>query len=164
MIGPMPAPGVYVDPSDAVNTLRILQKKGATLRTPLTQVKNLMVADNVKNFESGGSLYGGWPAASPETKLGRDLMVKTGALKKSLAAKGRKGSGGATGVKGTTAFAGTGVTSTTGKRAYPYPRFHQSGASAGSRKGNLPKREVVGITDKTREKSLTILQKYLASK
>jgi len=149
MIGPTPSPQVYVNPGDAVGTLRILNKKAANLRTPLTQIKNLMVADHARNFDTGGSLFGGWPGASSETQTS-SLMRKTGQLRKELGSK--TGPGKKVESRKGIARAGAGVF---------YARFHQAGAPAGKRKGDLPKREVVGITDATERKSIEIIAQYL---
>lgn len=170
MIGAGPTPQVYVDPSDAVHTLRILNRRSTNLRRPLTDIKNLIVAGHVKNFESGGSLFGGWPPISPETRSSRAPLVATGKLQSDLAKKSGPGK------KITKNEVRVGVDTSAGQRgegrggvkAYGdkdvfYARFHQAGAS-GNRRGTLPKREVVGITDTTREKSLTIIQQYLTAK
>lgn len=154
----LPSPEVKVQADDAKRTLRILNYKAANLRTPLTQIKNLMVAEQAENFASGGSLYGGWAGPSPETAIGTKLLVRTGKMAKEFGKK--TGPGKKVDSRRGIVRAGIHVEDERGK---PYARFHQSGAPAGNRKGALPKREVVGITDETEAKAVEILRRYLAS-
>lgn len=150
-----PTPEVIVQPGHAVGTLRILGAKPMNLRVPLTQIKNLMVADHVRNFSSNGSLFGGWEPLSPETRsLTGETLVKTGYLKKEIARKSGPGK------KVTKYQVRVGVGGEGINRDSFYARFHQSGATEG-RKGDLPKREVVGITDRTRDVSIEIIRRYI---
>jgi phage gpG-like protein len=114
-----------------------------------------MLGDQRSNFEAAGSVFGSpWPALAPGTlakKTGSARpLVLTGALEK--AATGSTGK--------VTRITKSGVTVGINARLF-YARFHQAGAKGGSRKGEMPKRELVGITPATREKSLTLIQKYL---
>lgn len=158
---PLNAPQVYIDPDDALHTLRYIRRKSLKLGPPLIAIKSLMVADHVRNFDSGGALFGGWAPREAEFGLEWKTMFKSGRLRDSLKAKGKQGSGGATYIESKKGVvrAGTGITNP--KDNKPYPRFHQSGAKREGRGGILPKREVVGITTATYQKSLSIIDKYL---
>lgn len=151
-----PTPEVLVNAGHASNTLRILAAKPLNLRVPLTQIKNLMVADHVQNFESNGSLFGGWPAISANTASSGTPLVRTGYLRKEIGRKSGPGK------KVTKYQVRVGVGGQGMDRDSFYARFHQSGASSSTgRKGDLPKREVVGITDKTRNESIEIIRRYI---
>lgn len=163
MIGPRPEVQVQVD--TATRRLQILGARPMNLRLPLTQIKNLMVADHVKNFETGGSLFGGWPALSPETKGSGQPLVRTGAIQRDLARKSGPGKS----VRkwevrvGIATSAGQrGDVEAYGDRDVFYGRFHQAGAS-GARRGDMPKREIVGITDKTQNQAVEIIRRYILS-
>lgn len=162
MIGIAPTPEVRVQAADGINTLRVLNAKAAALGPPLIKIKNLMVDDHVRNFESGGALFGGWPPREAEFGLSFAPMVKSGTIRDQLRARGKQGSGGATYIESRKgiARAGTGAKTPDGK---PYPRFHQAGATRPGRGGVLPKRELVGITDATRTRSVEIIRQYLTS-
>lgn len=149
-----PTPEVIVQPGHAVGTLRILGAKPLNLRVPLTQIKNLMVEDHVRNFESGGALFGGWPPLSPETTGGLGILERTGFLRKEIGRKSGPGK------KVTKYQVRVGVGGQGMDRDSFYARFHQSGATEG-RRGDLPKREVVGITDATRDRSIEIIRRYI---
>lgn len=150
-----PTPQVLVDNRDAVRTLYVLDVKSRNLRTPLTQIKNLIVADHVDNFDSGGSLFGGWAPRSGETQaLNPQLLVRTGFLKSEIEKKSGPGK------KVTKYEVRVGVGYTGAEDSF-YARFHQAGAPAGDRKGDLPKREIVGITDDTRDKGIEMIRQYL---
>ena len=150
----MIAPEVLVNTTDAKRTLYVLGAKSQNLRVPLIQIKNLIVADHVKNFNSGGSPFGGWPAISPNTASSGTPLVKTGALKKDIAKKSGPGK------KVRKWEVRVGVATTNDDGAF-YARFHQAGAPAGKRKGDLPKRELVGITDETERKGIELIRRYL---
>ena len=151
-----PTPEVLVNTSDAKRTLYVLGAKSQNLRVPLTQIKNLIVADHVENFQGRGSLFGGWPAISANTASSGTPLVKTGALQKEI---GRK-SGPGKKVRKWEVRVGVGNTNDSGEF---YARFHQAGAPAGKRRGDLPKRELVGITDSTRERGIEMIRQYIVS-
>ena len=159
----MIAPEVLVSTNDAKSRLYVLGLRPMNLRVPLTQIKNLIVADHVKNFNSNGSLFGGWPAISPNTRSSGTPLVATGALQRDLAKKSGPGK------KVTKYQVRVGVDTSKGQRgdveAYGdkddfYARFHQAGAG-GDRKGRMPKREIVGITDQTRTEAVEIIRRYI---
>jgi phage gpG-like protein len=143
-----------VDPSDTVANLAGMSGRAENMRPVFTVIRDLMLGDQRRNFEGRGSVFGSWPALAPGTLARKggssQPLVLTGALQK--AATGSTGK--------VTRITKGGVTVGINQRIY-YARFHQAGAKAGSRKGDLPKRELVGITRSTREKSLTLIQKYL---
>jgi len=151
-----PTPGVIVNSTDATRRLHILGLKSKNLRVPLTQIKNLIVADHVKNFDSGGSLFGGWPSISPNTASSGAPLVRTGALRKDIGKKSGPGKK----VRKYEVRVGVGTTNDSDQF---YARFHQAGAPAGKRRGELPKRELVGITDATGEKGVEIIRRYIVS-
>jgi len=152
----LPTPDVLVNTTDAKRTLYILGAKSQNLRVPFTAIKNLIVADHVANFESGGSLFGGWPPLSPETKSSGTPLVKSGALRKEIGKKSGPGKK----VRKWEVRVGVGTPDGKGpasKGAF-YARFHQSGTKRG-----LPKRELVGITDKTEREGVEIIRRYLVN-
>ena len=151
-----PTPEVLVNTRQASRTLYILGARSQNLRVPFTGIKNLMVADHVRNFESGGSLFGGWPPASPESWQGRGLLEMTGAMRDAL---GRR-SGPGVKIRKYEVRVGVGTKNEEGEF---YARFHQSGATEG-RRGDLPKREVVGITDSTRERGVEMIRRYIVGR
>lgn len=151
----MPTPEVVVREEIATRRLYVLNVKSQNLRVPLTQIKNLIVADHVRNFDSGGSLFGGWSPLSPETKSSGTPLVKSGFLRDQLRRKSGPG-------KRVTKY---GVQVGVGYEAESesfYARFHQAGATDG-RRGDLPKREVVGITDQTRERGVEMIRQWIVS-
>lgn len=151
----MPYYDAIVDSSQAVSDLVQTGTRAENMRPVFTVIRDLMLDDQKDNFESRGSVFGSpWPALAPGTlakKAGNSKpLVMTGALEK--AATGSTGK--------VTRITKGGVAVGINARLF-YARFHQAGAKGGSRKGEMPKRELVGITPATREKSLTLIQKYL---
>lgn len=143
-----------VDPSDTVANLAGISGRAENMRPVFTVIRELMLSDQRRNFESRGSVFGSpWPDLAPGSLArksgGSKPLVLTGTLEK--AATGGTGK--------VTRITKSGVTVGINQRIH-YARFHQAGAKGG-RKGDMPKREVVGINRMTREKSLTLIQKYL---
>jgi hypothetical protein len=127
-------------------------EKADNMRPVFTTVRDLMLKDQRKNFDTRGGVFGEkWPAQSSQTE-GETLMENTGAL----AAAARGGRGKFTRITKSQVRVGI------NKRIF-YARFHQSGAPKGSRRGTLPKRLLVGISPSTRRTSLTLIAKYLSS-
>lgn len=146
-----------VDPSDTVANLAGISGRAENMRPVFTVIRELMLSDQRRNFESRGSVFGSpWPDLAPGSLArksgGSKPLVLTGTLEK--AATGGTGK--------VTRITKSEVTVGINARIY-YARFHQAGAEGENRKGEseMPKREVVGINRTTREKSLTLIQKYL---
>lgn len=153
-----PRPEVAVQSADAERRLYVMGLKAQNLRVPLTQIKNLMVADHVRNFQSGGSLFGGWDP----TQSGGPPLVESGLLAKELSRKSGPGKS----VKKYEVRVGVGGDKDGFGGDTFYARFHQAGASNrrgkdGTYKGELPKREVVGITDRTQTTAVEIIRQYI---
>lgn len=149
-----------VIPDQAVSRLTLLGERAENLRPVFTTIRDLMLADQRRNFDSRGGVFGEkWPATSTETMrrkheregLPGSVLTASG----ELAAAARGGKGKFTRITKSTVKVGI------NKRIF-YARFHQAGAPKGSRRGALPKRELVGLTPATRHKSLSLIAAYLS--
>ncbi len=136
---------MVVDPSDGVARLEGIRSRAENMRPVFTTIRDLMVKDQRRNFDTRGGVFGEkWPGSAS--------MVETGEL--ATAAKGGKGK--VSRISKNTVRVGI------NKRIF-YARFHQAGAKAGSRRGDLPRRLLVGIAPATRHQSLTLISKYLSA-
>lgn len=134
-----------VDPRGGVDRLRRVEERASNLRPVFTTIREMMLKDQRRNFDSRGGVFGEkWPGSA--------TMEKSGAL----AAAARGG-------KGRVARIGKATVKVGINKKIFYARFHQAGAPAGSRRGNLPRRVLVGIAPPTRRTSLTLISKYLSS-
>ncbi|CAB4193267.1 Phage virion morphogensis protein [uncultured Caudovirales phage] len=123
------------DMRKAVQLLAGISRRADNLRPWFDKVARAMVASEITNFATQGSLDGGWPPLSPKYGLwkatneaGRPMMVSTGKLLASVSRKDRL------------------VQSMTGKSMklgsdVNYAHFHQSGTK------NMPKRKVVVLPE-----------------
>lgn len=139
-----------VNPAQSTAMLRLMAVRAGNMRPVFTVVRDMMLRDQRRNFDSRGGVFGDrWAALSPLTR-GSEPLVDTGRL----AAAARGGKGKVTRISKSTVRVGI-------NSDIFYARFHQAGAPAGSRKGTLPQRDVVGINDQTSAKSITLIQRYL---
>ncbi len=148
-----------VDPSEAVGRLTTMGERAENSRPAFTKIRDRLLKDQRENFESrGGTFDEKWPATSKQTMMRKheregnpgSILVATGEL--AAAAKGGKGK--------FTRITKSQVRVGINKRIF-VARFHQAGAPKGSRRGTLPKRTLVGITDESRRFSVTLLAKWI---
>lgn len=152
---------MVVNPAAGISTLTALGAKVDNMRPVFVSVRDLMLKDQRRNFDQRGGVFGAkWRGTSPETmerKHNREgqpgsILTATGEL--ATAARGGKGK--------FTRITKSQVRVGINKRIF-YARFHQAGAPQGSRRGVLPKRELVGIAPATRRTSLDLIARYLSS-
>lgn len=139
----------------AVTDLRGFAERASDMRPAMGEVRPLMIEGIRRQFESHGNYLGTpWPALSAETlrrksREGKapELMVDDGDLAAAL-----------TGGRGMTSR----VTRTSSRVAVKdfVARFHQGGATEG-RRGDLPARPVVGISDSGKELAMLIIRRFL---
>lgn len=124
-------------------------KKLTDFRKPLYRSAELILADVERNFETEGSLAGGWKPLAPGTVAGRiregfgahPILQKTGALRKSFYSK------------------------VDSKRAYissfsPYYPFHQSRMP----RTRIPRRPMLLLVDRTRQNIVEEFHKFVRFK
>lgn len=141
--------------SAAVADLRGFAQRASDMRPAMGEVRPLMMEGIRRQFESHGNYLGTpWPALSYETvrrksREGKspELMVDQGYLSTSLTG----GPGMVSRVTRTMARVGV---------QDFVARFHQRGASGG-RRGDMPARPVVGISDTGQELAMLIIRRFL---
>lgn len=154
----MPAYDFVVDPSQAVGRLTAVSKRAENTRPIFTTIRDRLLADQRENFASRGTVFGErWAASSPQTLKRKFREGKTGTILTATGELARAAMGG----RGkfsriTKSQVRVGIN----KRIYR-ARFHTAGAPKGSRRGTLPARPLVGITDDARRFSVTLIAKWI---
>lgn len=115
--------------------LTAINARGRNVRPWFDKLAKALVATQITNFATKGSLAGGWPPLSPNyglwkaaNKPGRPMMVSSGALLRSVSSRDRL----VQSMTGTTMRIGSDV---------DYAHFHQNGTR------NMPRRKVVVVPE-----------------
>jgi len=128
--------------------LHKMQRKVTDFKEPLWKSSKLVLADIERNFDTEGSLVGGWKKLAPSTVAGRiragyggehPILQRTGALKRSFYAY----------VDSKKAIVSS--------KGIHYYKYHQSRLP----RTNLPRRAMLVLTKQTRENIQRVFNEFL---